>query len=70
MPELSDLLTSWLRRLRGEQKSPHTLEGYAAAVRTFLRFCDEQQLPAELGRDNVVAYMASRTGRSRPPRCT
>ena len=60
--DLDLLLASWLRRLRGEQKSPHTLSGYGAAVRSFLAFCDDQQLPAQLCRDNVTAYMAAHTG--------
>lgn len=62
LPDLDDLLTSWLRRLRGEQKSPHTLASYGTAVRSFIAYCRDAGLPAELSRDNVVAYMGSRSG--------
>jgi integrase/recombinase XerD len=60
--DLDDLLASWLRRLRGEQKSRHTIASYGTAVRSFIAFCHDRHLPVELSRDNVVAYMASRSG--------
>jgi site-specific recombinase XerD len=62
--DLPSLLTSWLRRLKGEKKSPHTIDGYRGAVTSYLRFCHEQHLPAELGRDTVAAYMADHTGQA------
>ena len=62
LPDLLSLLDSWLVDLRGERKSPSTLRGYRAAVAGFLGFCAERGRPAELSRDNVVAYMARRAG--------
>lgn len=61
---LPELLDSWLITLRGQRKSPHTLAGYSAAVRSFLRFCERTGLPAELTRDNVTAFMSAHTGQA------
>ncbi|WP_094287670.1 tyrosine-type recombinase/integrase [Mycobacterium lehmannii] len=62
MLDLDDLLTSWLRRLKGERKSRHTIASYGTSVRSFLAFCRDTGRPVELSRDNVVAYMGSRSG--------
>lgn len=56
---LDELLESWLITLRGERKSAQTLRAYRAGVNAFLSFCAEQGIPAELTKQNVVAYMAS-----------
>jgi site-specific recombinase XerD len=56
------MLRSWLIELRGQHKSPHTLRGYRSAVRSFLGFCHTAELPPELSRKAVTAFMVSRTG--------
>jgi integrase/recombinase XerD len=60
--DLPSLLASWLRRLKSEHKSPHTLKGYRAAVGGFIAFCDSAQIPAELNRDTVTAYLDAHPG--------
>lgn len=60
--DLSEMLTSWLRQLRRENRSRHTLEGYSSAVRSFLRFCADTGRPAELTHEAVADYLDSRTG--------
>jgi site-specific recombinase XerD len=61
---LDELLASWLRRLRAEHKSPHTLKGYQRGVQGFLDFCAAEHRPAELTRDAVVDYIGSRGGQA------
>lgn len=58
---LEELLHSWLLALRGERKSPNTVRAYETGVRSFLAFCTDQGLPAELTKVTVRAYMASLT---------
>jgi site-specific recombinase XerD len=61
--DLEELLEqSWLVQLKAENKSPHTMRIYRSGVRAFLDFCDEHNLPRELSKSNVIAFMASRTG--------
>jgi site-specific recombinase XerD len=62
--DLEDLFTSWLRVLRGENKSPHTLAGYRGAIRAYLDYCAGNGLPAELSRENVIAFMAGHPGQA------
>lgn len=77
---LDDMLASWLRRLRAEHKSPHTLKGYQRAVRSYLDWCaaaDGSVLTGEprsgdpdhgsvntLTRDNVIGYLADHPGQA------
>lgn len=56
--DLDGLAQSWLITLRGERKSPATLKAYKAGVAAYLTFCQQQQLPAELTKDNLRAFMA------------
>jgi len=56
--------------LRGQRKSPHTLAGYSTAVRSFLAFCAATDRAAELTREAVLAFMASRTGEASTARLT
>ena len=45
LPDLERLLASWLRELRGQRKSPHTIGSYGAGIRSFLQFCDTEDVP-------------------------
>lgn len=56
--DLDDLLQSWLITLRGERKSPATLKAYKAGITAYLTFCQQQNLPLELSKPNVRAFMA------------
>ena len=56
--DLDVLLESWLITLRGERKSPATLKAYKAGVTAYLAFCQQQNLPAELSKFNLRAFMA------------
>lgn len=60
--DLDSLLASWLRELRGERKSPHTISSYEAAARSFLAFCAEQEIPAELTKSNVIGWLGAQGG--------
>jgi site-specific recombinase XerD len=63
--DLDELLASWLRRLRAEHKSPHTLKGYQRAVQGFLDYCRERGEESPLlSRDNVVDYLGARDGQA------
>jgi integrase/recombinase XerD len=53
LPELRD---SWLRQLRGQRKSDHTLDAYRAALDSFLKFCGS---PPELTKKTVQDWIAS-----------
>jgi integrase/recombinase XerD len=57
--DLADLLASWLRELRGQRKSEHTWRSYQAAVQSFLAFCGEHDLPAELTKTNVIGWLGA-----------
>ena len=57
--DLEEMLASWLRILRAQQKSPHTLRMYRMSVESFLKFCDEQQLPRELTKATVIDFLAA-----------
>lgn len=61
--DLDEMLASWLRILRAERKSPHTLRMYRISVESFLRFCDEQQLPRALTKATVISYLAAQVDR-------
>ncbi len=43
--DLDTLLESWLVQLRGQNKSAHTMRNYAKAVRQYLKFCDDNDIP-------------------------
>jgi site-specific recombinase XerD len=64
LPDLDRLLTSWLRELRGQRRSPHTLRAYSAAAHSFLHWCDTHDTPRELTKHNVTEWLASHTGRA------
>lgn len=52
------MLQSWLIALRGERKSPSTLKAYKAGIKAYMAFCQQQNLPVELSKPNVRAFMA------------
>lgn len=58
MLDLDGLLQSWLIALRGERKSPSTLKAYKAGITAYMTFCQQQNLPVELSKPNVRAFMA------------
>jgi site-specific recombinase XerD len=64
LPDLDRLLTSWLRQLRGQRRSPHTLRAYNAAAHSFLHWCDSNNTPRELTKRHVTEWLASHTGRA------
>jgi site-specific recombinase XerD len=57
--DLDSLLASWLRELRGQRKSEHTWRSYSAAVQSFLDFCAEHDMPAELTKSNVLGWLGA-----------
>ncbi len=57
--DLGSLLASWLRELRGQRKSEHTWRSYSAAVQSFLGFCAEHEIPAELTKANVLGWLGA-----------
>jgi integrase/recombinase XerD len=57
-PDLADLLASWLIHLRAERKSVSTTRIYAAGVRAYLAWCEEEGHPAVLDRNLVAAWTA------------
>jgi integrase/recombinase XerD len=57
--DLSSLLASWLRELRGQRKSEHTWRSYQAAVQSFLAFCAEHDVPAGLTKTNVIGWLGA-----------
>jgi integrase/recombinase XerD len=60
--DLEDMLDSWLRQLRAQNKSPRTLRNYEKAVRMYLAFCDDNDIPRELNKTTLIAFMAAQTG--------
>lgn len=59
MLELEELLDSWLAALRGARKARTTIRGYQNALRSFLDYCDETGRPAELTKENVIAWLGA-----------
>ena len=60
---LAELLDSWYRALRRENKSEQTLRSYRRGVETFLAFCDDTGAPRELTKPNVLAWLDAQHGR-------
>ena len=58
LPDLAELLPSWLRAMRGANRSPATIALYGGGVNTFLRWCAHQHVAAVLTRDSVNAFVA------------
>lgn len=55
--DLDELVESWLLALRAERKSAHTLKTYAAGVRSYLAWCDEQGSAPNLSKQQVGAWV-------------
>jgi site-specific recombinase XerD len=60
--DLESLMKSWMRVLKSQHKSPHTLRGYRSAVQSYLDYCAGAGLPAVLSADNLIAYMGDHPG--------
>lgn len=58
--DLPDLLESWLRRLRAERKSAHTLRCYRSGVESYVAWCAQAGLPAELNPDTVTEFVTAK----------
>jgi hypothetical protein len=59
-PKLIDLLPSFQRHLRAENKSPRTVQSYTEAVRRLHDFLTERGMPvavASITREHVDAFM-------------
>lgn len=59
LPDLAELLPSWLLALRAERKSASTIESYSHGVRGFLRWCADTDTPAEMTKTTVQAFTVS-----------
>ena len=60
--DLADLLKSWCRQLRRENRSDHTTRIYRTAVQSFLAHCAEHRLPVELTKTSVVDWLGAQAG--------
>jgi integrase/recombinase XerD len=60
--DLEDLLESWLVQMTAQRKSPYTLRNYEKAVHQYLTFCDDNDLPRDLSKSTLIAFMAAQTG--------
>jgi site-specific recombinase XerD len=58
LPDLAELLPSWCRAMGGANRSPATITLYRSSVLTFLRWCDDTGVTAELTKDGVNAFVA------------
>lgn len=52
------LLESWLLNLRAERKSAQTVKTYGDGVRAFARWCADADLPPELDKPTVNAFVS------------
>jgi site-specific recombinase XerD len=55
--DLPELLKSWCRDLRRQNKSGHTIRIYRTAAEAFLAHCTDTGTPAELTKANVTAWL-------------
>lgn len=65
--EFEAAVTSWLRQLRAERKSPNTLKNYGDGVRAYARWCAAAGCDPDLSREQVadfVGYLLEFGGRS------
>lgn len=56
-PDLQAALTSWLRFLRAERKSPNTLKSYGDGVTAYLAWCTENGLVPDLSREQLADFV-------------
>lgn len=57
--DLADLLESWMVALKAEKKAPATLKSYRAGVAAYLAWCEQQGLPAVIGRRQAATWIAA-----------
>lgn len=55
---LADLVDSWIIDLKAARKSPSTIKTYSTAVRQYLAWLDEHELPAEISKAAVNTWLA------------
>jgi site-specific recombinase XerD len=60
--DLAELRDSWLRQLRGQRKSEHTVVVYRTALDTFFAYCDQAGQPRQLTKAAVIAWMGAQHG--------
>ncbi|HSS25790.1 MAG TPA: tyrosine-type recombinase/integrase [Mycobacterium sp.] len=59
---LAELRDSWLRQLRGQRKSDHTLAAYRAALNTYLAYCKEHPTEPVLTKAHVIGWIGAQHG--------
>lgn len=68
-PTLLDVIPSFVRHLRAENKSPRTIQSYTEAVRRLHDFCSANGMPLEvaaLTSEHIEAFLADQLARLRP----
>lgn len=58
--DLRKLVDSWEIHLRAERKSPATLRSYLGGVKRYLEWCENNEMPLELGRRSVQMFIIGR----------
>lgn len=58
-PELATLLDSWTLHLRAERKSQQTIKTYGDGVRRFITWAQDADIPPNLDRPTVNAFVAA-----------
>lgn len=58
LPDLTDLSESWMLSLRAERKSPATIKSYGEGIRAYLRWCANNDSPAQITKPAVQAFVA------------
>jgi site-specific recombinase XerD len=68
-PSLLDVIPSFQRHLRAENKSPRTIQSYTEAVRRLHDFCSANGMPLEVASitsEHIEAFLADQLARLRP----
>jgi site-specific recombinase XerD len=68
-PTLLDVIPSFQRHLRAENKSPRTVQSYTEAVRRLHDFCSANGMPLEIAAltsEHIEAFLADQLARLRP----
>ena len=68
-PTLLDVIPSFQRHLRAENKSPRTIQSYTEAVRRLHDFCSANGMPlqvAAITSEHIEAFLADQLARLRP----
>ena len=64
LPDLPDLLESWMLHLRAIRRSVETQRAYQRSIEGFLTYCADAGRPAELTKANVTSWLAGQQGSS------